>query len=81
MSSMQELDFRSNDGLEIALLWEPETNRVSVSVFDARSGDDFVLEVDPTEALDAFHHPYARAATGGLTFAAGIRRDAEPIPA
>jgi hypothetical protein len=81
MSGMQELDFRSNDGLEIALLWEPETNRVSVSVFDARSGDDFLLEVDPAEAFDAFHHPYARAATRGVTFAAGIRRDAEPIPA
>ena len=70
MTGTRELDFRSNNGLEVALLWEPETNRVSVSVFDRQSGDDFTLEVDPAEALDAFHHPYALAAT---------RREATPI--
>ena len=62
----RELDVRSGDGLEVALLWQPETNRVTVSVFDAKTGDDFGIEVDPAEALDAFHHPYAYAASRGI---------------
>ena len=78
MTSTRELDFRSNHGLEVALLWEPETNRVSVSVFDRRSGDDFTLEVDPAEALDAFRHPYVFAATHGVPVVAGVR-EANPI--
>jgi hypothetical protein len=78
MTGTQELDFRSNNGLEVALLWEPETNRVSVSVFDGRSGDDFTLEVDPAEALDAFHHPYALAASRGVHYVGGVG-EAKPI--
>ena len=46
----QELDFRSGDGLEVSLLWEPETNRVTVSVFDMKTGDDFEIEVAGHEA-------------------------------
>jgi hypothetical protein len=80
MTGTRELDFRSNDGLEVALLWEPETNRVSVSVFDRRSGDGFTLEVDPAKALHAFEHPYAFAATRGVHFVGGTRSDAEAIP-
>ena len=80
MTGTRELDFRSIDGLEVALLWEPETNRVSVSVFDRRSGDDFTLEVDPARALDAFHHPYALAATRGVHFVAGVRSNPAALP-
>ena len=71
--STHELDHRSNDGLEVTLLWEAETNRVTVNVFDAKSGDDFDIEVDPTEALDAFHHPYAYAASRGVHYVGGTR--------
>jgi hypothetical protein len=71
--STHELDHRSNDGLEVTLLWEAETNRVTVGVFDAKSGDDFDIEVDPSEALDAFHHPYAYAAKRGVDYVAGTR--------
>jgi hypothetical protein len=74
-----ELDFRSNDGLEVALLWRPETNDVSVSVFDAKTGDDFDLDVAPAEAMDAFHHPYAYAASRGLHFVAGTRTSTEAL--
>jgi hypothetical protein len=75
----RELDFRSNDGLEVALLWQPEVDRVSVTVFDAKSGDDFEIEVDPAEAMDAFHHPYAYAASRGLHFVAGTRTPTEAL--
>jgi hypothetical protein len=71
--STHELDHRSNDGLEVTLLWEAETNRVKVTVFDTKSGDDFDIEVDPNEALDAFHHPYAYAASRGVHYVAGTR--------
>ncbi len=76
----RELDFRSTDGLEVTLLWQPETNRVSVTVFDAKTGDDFDLDVDPGDATDAFHHPYAYAASRGLHFIAGTRVPTEAIP-
>ena len=72
-TSTHELDHRSSDGLEVTLLWEAETNRVTVAVFDAKSGDYFELEIDPAQALDAFHHPYAYAASRGLDYAAGSR--------
>jgi hypothetical protein len=72
-TSTHELDHRSNDGLEVSLLWEAETNRITVTVFDAKSGDYFDLEVNPAQALDAFHHPYAYAASRGVHFVAGTR--------
>jgi hypothetical protein len=75
-----ELDFRSNDGLEVALLWQPETNRVSVSVFDSKTGDDFDITVDPAEASDAFNHPYAYAARRGVPFVAGTRPETAAVP-
>jgi len=84
MASKQtlELDVRSTDGLEVALLWQPETNRITVSVYDSKSGDDFDIDVDPTEATDAFHHPYAYAARRGVHFVAGTRipTETEAIP-
>ena len=82
MASKQtrELDFRSADGLEVALLWQPETNGITVKVFDAKSGDDFDLDVEPADAMDAFHHPYAYAASRGLHFVAGTRTPTEALP-
>jgi hypothetical protein len=82
MASWQtrQLDFRSTDGLEVTLHWQPETNRVSVSVFDAKTGDDFELDVEPADAMDAFHHPYAYAASRGLHFVAGTRTPSEALP-
>jgi hypothetical protein len=77
----RELDYRVNDGLEVRLLWHPETNRISVTVYDAKTGDDFDLDVDSSDAMDAFHHPYAYAASGGLEFVAGTRTPSEAIPA
>lgn len=77
----RELDFRVNDGLEVRLLWHPETNGITVKVYDAKTGDDFDLDVDATDAMDAFHHPYAYAASRGLEFVAGTRAPTEALPA
>jgi hypothetical protein len=76
----QELDYRTTDGLEVTLLWQPERNAVAVKVYDAKTGDDFDLDVDPVDAMDAFHHPYAYAASRGLHFVAGTRTPTEALP-
>ena len=75
----RELDFRASDGLEVTLLWNPETDGLSVTVFDTKSGDDFGIEVSATEAMDAFHHPYAYAANHGVHFLAGVRIPTDPV--
>jgi hypothetical protein len=59
---IHELDHRSSDGIDVRLLWNSLTNRVSVAVEDQRTGEFFELHVvDPDDALIAFYHPYAYA--------------------
>lgn len=58
---LRELDQRSSDGIDVRLLWNSATNRVTVSVHDGKRGESFELEVEGADALDAFHHPYAYA--------------------
>jgi hypothetical protein len=68
MSKRKELAYRANDGVEVALVWDPRTNALAVTVNDVRTGDDFELAVGSAEALDAFDHPYAYAASRGVHF-------------
>ncbi|HEX6460611.1 MAG TPA: hypothetical protein VF032_16955 [Thermoleophilaceae bacterium] len=60
-TQVRELDRRTSDGIEVRLLWNSQTDRVSVTVRDQRSGEGFELEVDSTDALAAFNHPYTYA--------------------
>ena len=63
----RELDRRSNDGIDVRLLWREHDGRVLVAVRDAKTGDAFALEVREGErALDVFRHPYAYAAVHGI---------------
>jgi len=62
VAALRELDTRRASGLEVTLFWLSGTDRLTISVRDASSSDDFELEVDPAHALDAFRHPYAYAA-------------------
>jgi hypothetical protein len=57
--AIRELDHRCNDGIDVSLLWDPETDRVFLTVDDRRRGESRAVEVRPADALDAFHHPYA----------------------
>jgi hypothetical protein len=69
LTTSEELAFRTADGLEVALLWHPSVDVLSVAVLDSKTGDSFELLVDETDrALDVFHHPYAYAAHRGLDF-------------
>jgi hypothetical protein len=61
--AVRELDHRASDGIEVRLLWDAETKDVLVSVVE-RDGVGFEFQVPATDALDAFHHPYAYAAYG-----------------
>ena len=60
-STVRELDCRTNDRIEVRLLWNSLNDSVSVSVDDRRSGESFEFDVAPAHALDAFRHPFAHA--------------------
>ena len=65
-SPPRELDLRTSDGIVVRLLWRAGSGQVSVAVQDTRRDDSLEFEVDGSQALSAFHHPYAYApATAG----------------
>jgi hypothetical protein len=55
----RELAHRRHGGIEVALLWQPEDDVVSVAVDDERTGESFEFEVPRDQAMEAFEHPYA----------------------
>jgi hypothetical protein len=58
-----ELDHRTNDGIDVRLLWDRDSGRVYVTVDDARAGTAFEVEVGENDSpLEVFRHPYAHAA-------------------
>jgi hypothetical protein len=59
-----ELADRANHGLEVRLLWSRSSGRVKVAVSDSKLGDRFELHVAGADALAAFYHPFAYAASG-----------------
>ena len=61
--SHRELNHRSNDGIDVWLLWDPGTDSVSVRVADAKAGANFEIPVKARHrAMDVFNHPFAYAA-------------------
>jgi hypothetical protein len=59
-SKFVELDYREDDGLEVALVWNRSTKDLSVAVFDRARCRFFVVAVRENQrALDVFHHPLA----------------------
>ena len=77
-SSPKELDRRASDGLVVTLLWYPQTNRLTVEVYDEVAEQMFELDVPPQCADDAFRHPYAYAPTALVLRAAKLRSGSEP---
>jgi DNA-binding CsgD family transcriptional regulator len=57
----RELDRRTSDRIEVALLWHPGSDQVVISVVDGRGGGSLRFEVAARDALEAFHHPYLSA--------------------
>jgi hypothetical protein len=58
----RELAHRAGDGIEVTLVWYPQTDSVAVRVIDARTGASFEVVAPSEAALDAFEHPYAYVA-------------------
>ena len=70
-TTTRELDRRESNGIEVTLLWDSSSNRLAVSVIDSL-GSSFALPVEPADALEAFHHPYAYAAFTGVEVASEL---------
>jgi hypothetical protein len=66
----RELAQRESDGISVTLLWDSESDRLTVSVDDRRTGESFELHAQPQSAMDVFRHPYAYAASRGRETAA-----------
>jgi len=64
--SVRELAQRQSGGLAVLLLWHRGTDRLTLAVRDAGTGEEFDLAVEAADALHAFHHPYAYAASRGI---------------
>jgi hypothetical protein len=58
-----ELAHRSSDGIEVLLIWDRAADELRVHVDDTRSGISLSLSPARGEALDAFYHPFAYAAS------------------
>ena len=58
----RELDHRRTDGIDVRLLWSQPDERILLLVSDSKTSDAFSVEVEPGDALEAFHHPYSYAA-------------------
>jgi hypothetical protein len=63
-----ELASRENNGIEVTLLWNRRSDAVRVSVTDSYTGARFELQAEHDNAIDVFHHPYAYAASRGITY-------------
>ena len=65
LTERRELAHRTNDGFDVTLFWSKASNRVTISVYHARSATALEFEVAGADALEAFNHPYAYADTSG----------------
>lgn len=57
-NQLRELDHRTGHGIEVSLLWDPESDRVFLAVEDHQLEESIRLEVPAADALQAFRHPY-----------------------
>lgn len=62
-SERRELAHRTGDGIAVTLFWTKSTDRVTIAVFDSHIDERLEFDVSGRDALDAFNHPYAYAAT------------------
>ena len=59
IDTAKELAHRTGDGLDVTLVWYPESDSVAVRVTDTRTGDSHEAVAPRESALDAFEHPFA----------------------
>jgi hypothetical protein len=54
------------EGIQVELLWQPDTGELVVTAFDARAGQAVAVPVGPKDARFVYQHPFAAAAIRGL---------------
>ncbi len=59
METRVELDGRQAAGIDVQLLWDPCTHALTVVVHDTKTDQTVAIDVEPRQALDVFHHPFA----------------------
>ena len=64
--SVRELAHRAGGGLTVQLLWDSDTDRLTVSVTDESRGGCFQVPASPDVALRVFYHPYAYVPRGAF---------------
>ena len=57
----RELAQRRSGTNEVLLLWYPESDRVELAIRNLATGADCQVDVAPSDAIDAFYHPFAYA--------------------
>ena len=70
LDDYRELDHRTSDGIAVTLFWSFKSDDVTVEVVDRGTDNVFYLPVKRDQALDAFNHPYAYAASQGVDYEA-----------
>jgi hypothetical protein len=71
-STIVELDHRKGGPFEVSLLWHRDIEVVCLMIRDNRSGRSLELPVVHDQALQAFKHPFAYAASVGIDFTASL---------
>jgi len=74
-----ELASRESNGLATSLFWSADTNEVKVVVIDLFDEAEFELDVDPAEALEAYHHPFAYASRSRAAAVKHQSLDPQPL--
>jgi hypothetical protein len=68
----RELAERSSNGTQVRLLWRHGTSQLWVEVLEP--GERVLaIRVQPEQALDAFHHPYAFASSHAVSHSRSSR--------
>ena len=67
LNRIVELDERESNGIRVTLVWNRETDTLTVLVWDERTSQSLSLDIEADEdAYDVFNHPFAYAAFRGL---------------
>ena len=68
----RELAYRMTDGVEVTLLWSEHDGRLTVTIFDDRTGEFFEVEAPREKALDVFYHPFSYAESNSADAEMGL---------
>jgi hypothetical protein len=63
-TQFRELARRSNNGVDVTLSWDAETDELLVCVYDERRDVYFEIQPERDVALDVYYHPYAHVGYG-----------------